>query len=188
MKAWVNRRNLTIIALVVVAIFSRLLPHPPNFTALGAASLFAGAAIADRRLALFVPLFTLWVSDLILNNVIYSQYYDGFVLAGQGVIWSYLAFGLIVLMGSYGQIAKGAGRVVAGSFAAAVIFFLLSNFGVWFTGGLYPITFEGLIACYIAAIPFFGYTVAGNLFFAVALFGAWYWIRNASPRLTSEIN
>lgn len=174
-----NARNWTLVALVAIAIFSRLLPHPPNFTALGAASLFAGAVLADRRLAFIVPLLTLWLSDLVLNNVIYSQYYEGFVWAGEGVIWSYLAFALIVLMGRMAQVSRSVSRVVGGSFAAALLFFVLSNFGVWMSGTMYPMTMEGLLACYTAAIPFFGYSVAGNLFFAVALFGAHYWMNQS---------
>lgn len=188
MNAWVNSRNLTVIALVVVAVFSRLLPHPPNFTALGAASLFAGAVLADRKLALLVPLLTLWLSDLFINNFIYGHYFDSFVWAGEGVLWSYLAFGLIVLMGHYGRVSHGnarlaAGRLAIGGFAVALVFFALSNFGVWMAGGIYPMTFQGLLACYVAAIPFFGYTLAGNLFFIVALFGGWYWIRTFNPQL-----
>lgn len=174
-----NARNWTLVALIAIAIFSRLLPHPPNFTALGAASLFAGAVLADRRLAFIVPLLTLWLSDLVLNNVVYSQYYEGFVWAGEGVVWSYLAFALIVLMGRVAQVGRSASRVVGGSFAAALLFFLVSNFGVWMSGTMYPMTMEGLIACYTAAIPFFGYTAAGNLFFAVALFGAMYWMNQS---------
>jgi hypothetical protein len=63
------------------------------------------------------------------------------------------------------------------------LFFLLSNFGVWL-GGWYPMTGSGLVACFVNAIPFYGYTVAGDLAFTVALFGAWEWTRQ--PRAVPQ--
>ena len=61
-------------------------------------------------------------------------------------------------------------RLIAGSLGASVIFFVMSNLGVWVGGMMYPMTLEGLIACYTAAIPFFQNTLLGDLFYAVVLF------------------
>lgn len=162
----------TIVSLIVIAVFSRLLPHPPNFTALGAVSLFAGGVLLDRRLALCIPLLTLWLSDLLVNNVLYAGYYEHFVWAGEGVLWSYAGYALIVLLGHQARVASSPARMLGGSLAAAIIFFVMSNFGVWYTGLLYPLTGEGLVACFVAAIPFFANSLAAQLIFGAALFGA----------------
>ena len=71
-----------------------------------------------------------------------------------------------------------AGTVIGGTLAASVLFFCLTNFAVWMQGGLYPLTFEGLIACYVAAIPFFGNTLLGNFVFSGLLFGGWAMAQN----------
>ncbi|SVB25226.1 uncharacterized protein METZ01_LOCUS178080, partial [marine metagenome] len=72
-------RHLILAWLLILAAFSRLIPHPPNFTALGAMALFGGAYVSSRTLAIILPLGALWVSDLILNNLVYTEFYQGFV-------------------------------------------------------------------------------------------------------------
>ena len=82
--------------IILAAALSRLLPHPPNFTALGAMALFGGAYLKRKWLAVLIPLAALFVSDLLLNNFVYGSYQSGFTLFTQGALWIYLGFVLIV--------------------------------------------------------------------------------------------
>jgi len=84
--------------LILVAALSRLLPHPPNFTPIGGMALFGAAYFSKKHLALIIPLVALWISDLILNNVVYGAYYDGFSWMGMPMV--YAAFIIIALMGT----------------------------------------------------------------------------------------
>ncbi|MEQ1745008.1 MAG: DUF6580 family putative transport protein [Saprospiraceae bacterium] len=165
------------IVLVILAALTRLLPHPHNFTPIAAIGLF-GAAVFERRwLAFAVPFAALFLSDLFLNNVIYAQYYDGFVWFTSG--WIYLAFALVVLIGRSRLLNKvSVKNVAAASLFASVVFFLVSNFSTWLESAIYPKSFGGLAACYTAGLPFFTNTLLGDLFFSAALFGGHAWAMN----------
>jgi hypothetical protein len=151
-------RVLALVALIAVAAASRLLPHPQNFTAIGAMALFAGATLADRRLAFLVPLAALFVSDLVIGL--------------HGLLpLVYALFAVSVCMG-FALRGRVATLPVAGAgIACAMLFYLVTNFAVWAGGALYPHTWEGLVACYVAALPFFQNSLLGNLFFSALLFG-----------------
>jgi hypothetical protein len=145
--------------LIILAAMSRFLPHPYNFTPIGALGLFAGAH-ADKRWAWLIAPAALLLSDLFIglyNPVVMAGVYAGFAAGG----W-------------LGRRYLGQGRTaprIAGTAAAhAVLFFVVSNLGVWLAG-FYPRTVEGLVQCYVMAIPFFGSTLLGDLFYAVVLFG-----------------
>jgi hypothetical protein len=174
------------LVLIILAALSRLLPHPHNFTPIAAIGLF-GAATFDRRwLMLGAPFAALFVSDLLLNNIVYSQYYEGFTWITSG--WIYLAFALIILLGRVMLHQRvSVKNVAAASLSASVVFFLVSNFSTWAETTLYPKTFDGLMLCYAAGLPFFGNTVLGDLFFSAVLFGGYAWamrstlIRAGSP-------
>jgi hypothetical protein len=161
----------TLIGMIAFAAMTRLLPHPPNVTAVTAMALFAGAQIADRRLALLVPLVAVFLTDLVLG-------------LHAGMLLVYICVAAMVGMGALtgpNQLAKIAGASVAGS----VLFFLVTNFGVWVQDGLYPLTMSGLADCYVAAIPFFQSALVGDLFFTMALFGGYDVLRRAAPSLLS---
>ncbi len=161
-----------IVLVIIVAALSRLLPHPWNVTPVGAMALFGGAYLGDRRLALIVTLAALWLSDLILNNLVYSAYFDGFAWTYQDAFWTYGAFALVVLLGDAVLRSKRtAVRIAACSITASTLFFLVSNFGVWASGQLYPPTWSGLMACYVAGLPFYGNNLLGDLFYCSLLFG-----------------
>lgn len=164
-------------ALIIVAALTRLLPLPHNFSAIGAMGLF-GAAYLDRRLlAVAVPLFALYLSDVLLNTFVYSSYVSGIALLYPGFLWTYGAFALIVAAGFVVLRTMSVQRVIGGSLLASMIFFVVSNFGVWLGSELYPATMSGLIACYVAALPFFKNTLAGDLFFCGVLFGGYALLR-----------
>lgn len=166
-----------ILFLVIIGIGSRLIPHYPNFTAVGAISLL-GAAFAGRRsIAIIIPFLVMLCSDMILNNLIYARLYPEdykhFIFLYRGALWSYAAFGLVVIYG-YTLFRNGVdlSKVLFGSLGASLIFFILSNFGVWASTGAYPVNFSGLMMCYNMGLPFLLNQVLGDLFYSLVLFGA----------------
>lgn len=161
--------------LIFVAALTRLLPHPPNFTPLGAIGLFGAAYLQRRWLAWAVPFAALFLTDLLINNVIYSAYFTSFAWITSWYI--YLAIGLVVLLG-YVMLRNRVSpqRVVMASLSASVVFFLVSNFSTWAQTPLYPKTIGGLLSCYTAGLPFFGNTLIGDLLFSAALFGGYAWV------------
>lgn len=162
------------IALVFLAALTRLLPHPDNFTPIGAMALFGAAYFNRHALTLAVPFIALFVSDLVLNNVIYRQYYPAFTLITSW--WIYAAFGLVMLAGWLLLRQKVTlSRVAIASLTASAIFFLVTNFSVWLESTMYPKTVAGLMACYTAGLPFLRNTVLGDLFFSAVLFGTYQW-------------
>jgi hypothetical protein len=170
-----NPKNSTIIisALIIIAALSRFIPHPPNFTPIGGIALFGAAHFTKKYWAFIIPFIGLWASDLILNNVVYAQYFDGFVLFSPSFYWTVAAFATIVLIMSNTNLLKEIKpmKLLGASLMASVIFFLVSNFGSWMSGAMYPKTFAGLMTCYTAGIPFFWNTLAGDLFYVTSLFG-----------------
>ncbi len=173
-KNKINLRFGLISLLILFAALSRLIPHYPNFTALGGMALFGAAYYSKKYWALLIPFIALWISDLLLSNIVYAQYYEGFQWFGH--IGVYLAFGLIVLFGWLVLRKIKVTNVILASVGASVIFFLVSNFFVWSGSTFYPQSFAGLMACYEAAVPFFWSTLAGDLFFSSLLFGSFYLI------------
>ena len=151
-------RVVALTAIILAAALSRLIPHPPNMTSVTAIALFGGAYFADRRLAFLVPLAALFLSDLALG------FYPHMEIV-------YASFVLIVCIGLRLQKNRSALPIAGAALASSVLFFLLTNFGVWAFGSLYPMTFDGLIACYVAAIPFFRNMLLGDLLYAIVLFG-----------------
>lgn len=171
-------RIFTIVTIIFAAAFSRVVPHLPNFSPLGAIALFGAAYLTRRYLALVVPLAATWLSDLFLNNVTYAQPGQGFVWAYPGFYWQYLAYAAIVLLGF--TLFRGGVtllRTVFSALGAGAVFFVVSNFGVWASGALYPHTLHGLLACYAAALPFYQGTLAGDAVFVSLLFGGFHLVQ-----------
>lgn len=162
------------IALIFLAALTRLLPHPDNFTPIGAMALFGAASLNRQVLALAVPFLALFMSDLILNNVVYRQYYPEFTLITSW--WIYAAFALVMLLGWLLLRRKATPlRILSASLLASLAFFLVTNFSVWLESGMYPKTPAGLLTCYTAGLPFLKNTVLGDLFFSAVLFGIHQW-------------
>lgn len=175
-------------ALVLVAIMSRILPnHTWNMTATGAAALFAGAAFGLGWAAFLVPLASLWVSDLLLSNYVYPSG-SGFTWAYPGIGYTYAAYMVAVVLGAILLRKSNALRVAGVSIGASLVFFLISNFGVWITADQYPIpmytkTLDGLMACYTMGLPFLRNTLIGDLLFAEVFFMAYAWAQGRVPAL-----
>ena len=151
-------RLLALFAAILGAAALRLVPHPPNFTPIAAMALFGGAYLPRRALAFVAPLAALVLSDLFLG------FYHGMPTV-------YFATGLIVLIGWWLSSRRSVVRIAAAALASSILFFVLTNLGMWAFSGIYPHTLAGLTACYLAAIPFFQNTVAGDLFYSGLLFG-----------------
>ena len=168
-----DRRLVLIVGMILAAAFFRLAPHPPNFAPVAAMALFAGAHLADKRLAFLVPLLAMFLSDLFLG------FHDGMLLV-------YLCMCISVAIGMQLHHRIRFTTVAAGTLASSVIFFLLTNFGVWVSGFIYPLTSEGLVACYVAAMPFFQHTLLGDGVFALVLFGGFALLQRWTPDRTSS--
>jgi len=172
MNSQFNMRFGVIALMILLAAMSRLLPHPPNFSPIGGMALFGAAYFAQRYLAFAIPIIAMWISDLVLNNVVYGQYFDGFVWFYAGSLFTYGAFALIALLGIFALKKVRVPALIASALGASAIFFIVSNFGVWFSGTMYPKDLSGLIACYAAGLPFFQNTILGDLCYSAVLFGS----------------
>ena len=153
-----HSRLIALISAILVAAVLRLVPHPPNFTPIGAMALFSGAYLGRRTIAFAAPLGALLLSDLVLG------FYHG-----QATV--YFSVALIVMIGMLALSRVSPLRVGTAAILSSVLFFAITNFGMWLFSGFYPRTLAGLEACYVAAIPFFQNTIAGDLFYATLLFG-----------------
>jgi hypothetical protein len=150
----------TLLALVLIAIAAalRVVPHPWNFTPVGAMALFSGAILKDRRLAFVVPLVALFAGDIFI----------GFHKLMPIV---YASFLVNVAIGFWLRNRRTVARISATTLIGAIQFFLVTNFAVWAFGLSYPRTGAGLAACYVAGIPFFWNTLAGDAAYAALFFG-----------------
>lgn len=166
----INPRLAAILAMVAAAVASRLMPHPWNLTSVAAVALFSGAYLEDRRLAFVVPLAALLLSDLVLG------FYKGMAVV-------YLSFALIVCIGLWLRSRRRAPVIVGATLAGSVLFFGLSNLGVWAFGGLYPMNGAGLAACFTAALPFFRGTLEGDGLYSLILFGGFALLERKVPVL-----
>lgn len=151
-------RHEVLVAMILAAALSRLAPHPPNFAPIGALALFGGAQFSDRRVALLVPLAAMLLSDFFLG--FYSH-----------MGWVYGSFALIVGIGLWLRSHRTAWGIAGASLMGSMLFFVITNFGEWLHGSLYAKSFAGLMACYVAALPFFGNTLLGDGCYCAALFG-----------------
>jgi len=166
----IDKRLMVIAAIVLAAAFLRLIPHPPNFAPVAALALFAGAHLTDNRLALLLPLLAMVLSDLLLG-------FHGQMVA------VYACMAATVWIGSRLRGRVRVGPVAAATVGSSVLFFAVTNFAVWALDGLYPMTLQGLVACYVAAIPFFHHTLLGNAFYAAVLFGGVALAQRSAPSL-----
>ncbi len=167
-----NLRLLSIIGIIVFAIVMRFLPLPVNFSPIGALALFAGFTITNRLGAFALPMVAMLLTDLVIGL--------------HDLMWVvYATFAVIVAVGIFLRDQKGALPKVAGALLASVLFFVVTNFAVWATSGMYPLTQEGLVSCYLAAVPFFKNQVAGDLVFAAVLFTGWAYLEKTVPALAT---
>ncbi|MBI4948052.1 hypothetical protein HY844_00645 [Candidatus Berkelbacteria bacterium] len=155
-----KKANLVLsIVLTLIAIASRLLPHPPNFTALGAGALFGGAKIA-RPYNYLLVLFSLFVTDIFL----------GF---HSTMPFVYAAFILSVALGEIMPKKYSVKKTATYALISSTAFFIITNLGVWLVGGIYERSVAGLVTCFVMAIPFYGLTLLGDMLYSLGLFSAY---------------
>ena len=169
-------RFLVLTILIVCAALTRalplLIPHIWNFTAIGALAIFSGAQFNDKRLAFIMPLAAMAISDLFIGN--------GFSMV------VYLAFTAMVLCGYLIRNKVSVSNVALSSIGGALVFFVITNFALLYPVSLYPHNMQGIMASYIAGLPFLNNMVAGNLLFSSVLFGSFYFLTKRYPALASR--
>ena len=155
-----NSRLITLSLIIFAIAMFRLLPHPPNVSPVAAMALFGGAYFSDKRVAFLVPFLALLLSDLLLG-------------LHDTMVYVYAGFALTVVIGFWIRSKMNISRIALAAVGSSVLFFIVTNFGAWFTSGLYPMTVDGLMQAYVAAIPFFQNSLLGNLVFTALLFGGY---------------
>ena len=144
-----SKKEKVLFSFVLIAALTRLVPHPPNFAPITAMSLFAGAYFTRKQFAFMVPLLAMLISDLFLGFYTIS-------------IFVYLSFAVITFIGQ--QKNRVTPKLVL---LGSVLFFLISNFGVWLL--YYPKTIDGLVTCFALAIPFFATSLLGDIFYSLIM-------------------
>ncbi len=163
-------RLATLTVIVLTTVLFRLMPHWPNFTPIAALALFGAAMFERKWLGLVAPLAAMLLSDALIG-------FHG----SMGSV--YFSFGLTWLLGLWSLKKQTAGRIAAASVASSILFFLITNFAVWFGSTFYPQTAAGLMTCYVAGLAFYNGTsfflngLLGDLFFSALLFGGYYWLQ-----------
>ncbi|MCH7828712.1 hypothetical protein IH982_02495 [Patescibacteria group bacterium] len=152
-----------LLAALGIALAGRLIPHPPNFTPVGALALFAGIYLARKsRWALVLPLAVMFLADLVIG------FYD--------VKLMLVVYGSFLFYGIFGLLIKGRknlGTITLATLAGSFLFYLFTNFAVWAFSPLYAPTLEGLMLSYTMGLPFLKYTLLGDLFFVGVFVGAY---------------
>ncbi len=149
--------------LTVLGAVARILPHLPNFAPVGSISLFAGARMRGWQ-AYALPLILMAVTDPLVGG--YS--------AATPLI--YASFLINVWIGSRLRNTESPLKIGAGVLSGSLVFFLLTNFAWLTASSMYPHTLAGVMQCYVAAIPFYGRTLASDILYSGALFGLHAWL------------
>ncbi|MDX2196796.1 MAG: DUF6580 family putative transport protein [Cytophagales bacterium] len=157
------KKNINILLpalLILLATLSRLLPHPFNFTPIGAVALFGSAVFPSRYMGIFISLASMLITDSIIgfHSSMWAVYLSFFMIGGIGLL----------LRNRMGAIA-----IFGASLASSVLFFVVTNFAVWLGSGMYSMDMKGLTECFVMAIPFFGNTFGGDIFYCIVLFGSY---------------
>jgi hypothetical protein len=176
-----NARFFTILGITLSAAAMRLLPHPPNMTPIAAMALFGGVYFTNRKIAFLVPLAAMYLSDLALGFFVYDfGWFHPFMP------FVYASFAVTVCLGLLIRRRLTLLTVGGAALTSSVLFFIVTNFGVWLVDNLYPKTIAGLLSCYVAAIPFFRNTLMGNAFYTLVLFGGFALAQRYLPVLREE--
>ena len=176
-------RATTIMGMLVFAALTRVLPHPPNFAPIAAIALFGAMTFKSAKVALLFPMAAMLLSDIAIEVAYRSGMSESWGFhKGMWVIYALMAF-----IGALGLAFKDTNpkftKIGALSLTSSIMFFVISNFAVWAGSGMYSRDTVGLTECYVAAIPFFYWTVLGDLCYTMTLFSAWAVVQNRIPAL-----
>ena len=160
------------VLIVLMAAGLRFLPHPANVAPIAAMALFGGAYL-NKKYAVMLPLAAMLISDCFLGfHKVMPFVYGSFLIS------SFIGLKL--------KNKVGAKTVLGASLVSSLIFYIVTNFGVWLVSGMYEMNVLGLIKCYVLAIPFFRNTLIGDLFYSVMMFGGYEVMVRVSKK--AEIN
>ncbi|MBU1164997.1 hypothetical protein KKA15_05580 [Patescibacteria group bacterium] len=156
-------RNKLIVAalLIILGVSCRLLPHPFNFAPIAAVALFS-AVYLGAMYAVTLPVIAMVVGDIFIG------FYEW-----QLMVAVYLCYAIIGLLGLIVRRYKSVETVLGASIGASVLFFIVTNLAVWYFSPWYGQTMQGLVNCYIVALPFFRNTIMGDMFYVGAFFGSY---------------
>ena len=143
------------ISLILILSFSRLIPHPPNFTPILAVGLFSGFYFRNFLLAVLIVIFSMFLGDLYLgfHNTMFFTYISLFIAVAIGFLIKYFKFI----------------EIIFGGLASSVCFFVITNFGAWLTLPMYEKNFTGLLQSYVMAIPFFHNTLISTFLYLILI-------------------
>jgi hypothetical protein len=148
--------NMEEFLIILIGVLSRMLPHPANMTAVGGLALYSGSKF-DLKKSFILIIITMFISDMFI----------GF----HSLMWAtYGSLLLAVFVGKLVGRSPRVNRLVGGIFSSAVLFFVITNFAVWAMTPLYPKTINGIINCYVMALPFFRNSFIGDMFYTLAIF------------------
>ncbi len=164
-----NKNIFIIIGIILVAAFSRLIPHPLNFAPLAGMALFGGYYFEKKWQSYFTIAASWWLSDLVLNNLIYSRYFTKFTWLSTSYITIAISLFVIILIAKWLIKKIDIQSVGLASLLSSIAFFLITNFGAFLE--LYPKTANGLVAAYMAGLPYFKNTILGDLVYSAIIFG-----------------
>jgi len=165
-----NRKVLKLIhkiGIILLAVVARLVPHAPNFSPIGGLALFSGANF-NNKFSFLIPILAMLISDIFL----------GF---HKTIPYVYVSFVIIFLIGRKMKFNKWQ-NLLSASLISSIIFFIITNFGVWLNFNMYPKTVDGLIQCYVMAIPFFRNTLLSDLVYSFSFFYGYRFLSNLSPK------
>lgn len=174
-KEMKNDRHLIAILWILFGTLGRLLPHAPNMTPMTSVALFSGSQLG-RFLAFTVAFATMIFSDIALGSI------EGHQVFGTWTFFTYSGFAAMIFVGSYLRANASLGRTLALLLASSLGFWVWTNFGTWAAEGLYPRTAEGLVTCYVAALPFLRNALAGDLAWGLGLFLSFRAVRQFAPQ------
>lgn len=175
MKNLLNTKLILVLAIIIVSIITRFLPHPPNFSPIMAIALFGSVYIDDKRLAYIIPILILFFSDIFLG-------------LHPDIPAVYISFLIVVALGSILRNKISIARLIGVAIISSLIFFLITNFSVWLTSGMYSKDIYGLYECYVMAIPFFRNSLLGDLAFTTILFGSYYLLEKRFTKFVSKVD
>jgi len=140
-----------------VLALGRLIPHPPNFTPILATAIFTPYIIKDKWIAMSIPLLAMFIADIFIG---FHPY----------MLWIYGAIGISTLLSYWSmRFNKKYMQLAIMTLVSSILFFIITNFGVWTIWDYYPKTINGLLLCYTMAIPFFQNTLLGTIIYTAII-------------------
>jgi len=148
---------ITFLFISVILALGRIIPHPPNFTPILATAIYTPYMVNDKWIAVLIPLSAMFIADIIIGFHLY-------------MLWVYGAIGLSTLISNWSmRFNKKYIQLGVMAILSSILFFIITNFAVWIIWDYYPKTIDGLIICYIKAIPFFQNTLLGTMIYTALI-------------------